>query len=71
MSPPAAAEGRSRSAGPIDGSDGPRDFGRDGVSGLVSPDRAMRARDVSRPTPADLEAAELVSRLLDRANGRR
>jgi hypothetical protein len=33
-------------------------FGRDGVSGLVSPARAMRARDVSRPTPEDREAAE-------------
>jgi len=33
-------------------------FGRDGVSGLVSPARAMRARDVSRPTPEDREAAK-------------
>ncbi len=32
-------------------------FGRDGVSGLVTPARAMRARDVSRPTPEDREAA--------------
>ncbi|GAB3623987.1 hypothetical protein GCM10027418_20710 [Mariniluteicoccus endophyticus] len=35
----------------------PREFGRDGVSGLVDTDRAMRARDVSRPTPADEAAA--------------
>lgn len=32
-----------------------RAFGRDGISGLVTPDRAMRAREVSRPTPADVE----------------
>ncbi len=33
-------------------------FGRDGVSGLVTPARAMRARDVSRPTAEDRAAAE-------------
>ena len=33
-------------------------FGRDGVSGLVSPARALRAREVSRPTPEDREAAK-------------
>jgi hypothetical protein len=33
-------------------------FGRDGVSGLLTPARAMRARDVSRPTPEDREAAQ-------------
>jgi len=33
-------------------------FGRDGVSGLVTPARAMRARDVSTPTPEDREAAK-------------
>ena len=36
-------------------------LGRDGVSGLVSPGRAMRARDVSRPTPEDLAAAAKVA----------
>ena len=50
----------------------PRDFGRDGASGLVTLDRAMRARDVSRPTMADeLEAAEVVGSLLARIDGRR
>ncbi len=50
----------------------PRDFGRDGASGLVTLDRAMRARDVSRPTMADeLEAAEVVDDLLARIDGRR
>lgn len=50
----------------------PREFGRDGASGLVTLDRAMRARDVSRPTPADeREAAEVVESLLARVDGRR
>jgi hypothetical protein len=50
----------------------PRDFGRDGVSGLVTPIRAMRARDVSRPRPEDEQAAErVVADLLPRAEGRR
>ena len=50
----------------------PRDFGRDGASGLVTLDRALRARDVSRPTMADeLEAAEVVDTLLARIDGRR
>lgn len=35
-----------------------RGFGRDGISGLVDANRALRARDVSRPDPADLAAAE-------------
>lgn len=49
-----------------------RDFGRDGVSGLVSPVRAMRARDVSRPRPADDQAAErVIDALLARTEGRR
>ena len=37
-----------------------RGFGRDGISGLVDANRALRARDVSRPGPAELEAAEQV-----------
>ena len=36
----------------------PRDFGRDGISGLVSQDRALRAREVSRPRPEDEAEAE-------------
>jgi hypothetical protein len=47
------------------------EFGRDGVSGLLSPDRAMRARDVSRPSEADIELAErIVDDLVARAEGR-
>lgn len=50
----------------------PREFGRDGVSGLVTADRAMRARDVSRPTAEDERvAAEVLSDLLARVDGRR
>ncbi|HEY3337963.1 MAG TPA: hypothetical protein VGK18_05635 [Propionicimonas sp.] len=37
-----------------------RGFGRDGISGLVDVNRALRARDVSRPRPAELDAAEQV-----------
>ncbi len=49
----------------------PRDFGRDGVSGLVNVDRARRARDVSRPQPADEAAAEnVLDDLLARIEGR-
>ena len=36
-------------------------LGRDGVSGLVSASRAMRARDVSRPSEEDLAAAAKVA----------
>lgn len=50
----------------------PRDFGRDGVSGLVTLDRAMRARDVSRPDRPDEELAdEVIDELLARIDGRR
>jgi hypothetical protein len=50
----------------------PRDFGRDGVSGLVSLDRALRARDVSRPDADDeREAVEVLQELLARVDGRR
>ncbi|HOC12306.1 MAG TPA: hypothetical protein PLL50_10125 [Propionicimonas sp.] len=48
-----------------------RGFGRDGVSGLVDPARAMRARDVSRPTAADLAAAEQTAEALLAAPGQR
>ncbi|MBA8796088.1 hypothetical protein FHX74_003729 [Friedmanniella endophytica] len=55
-----------------DGGDWPRDFGRDGVSGLVDHDRAMRARDVSRPSAADEDAAAaVIDDLIARASGRR
>ena len=50
----------------------PRDFGRDGVSGLVTLDRALRARDVSRPGPDDEElAVEVLADLMARVDGRR
>lgn len=48
------------------------DFGRDGVSGLLSGDRALRAREVSRPGPDDEAAARAVlGGLLARVEGRR
>jgi len=50
----------------------PREFGRDGISGLVTTDRALRVREVSRPTPADRDAAaDVLASLLARAAGRR
>ena len=50
----------------------PRDFGRDGASGLVTLDRAMRARDVSRPDLEDEQVAnEVIDQLLARIDGRR
>lgn len=52
--------------------DRPREFGRDGVSGLVNTDRALRAREVSKPTSGDHQAAERVlESLLARVQGRR
>jgi hypothetical protein len=50
----------------------PRDFGRDGVSGLITLDRAMRARDVSHPDDEDERIAlEVLEKLLARVDGRR
>lgn len=50
----------------------PKDFGRDGVSGLVTADRALRARDVSRPQPEDERLAEgVLAELMARVDGRR
>jgi hypothetical protein len=50
----------------------PRDFGRDGASGLVTLDRALRARDVSRPDADDEQVAlEVLADLLARVDGRR
>ncbi|HQZ00003.1 MAG TPA: hypothetical protein PKV13_09040 [Propionicimonas sp.] len=48
-----------------------RGFGRDGISGLVSTARAMRARDVSRPTATELAAAELTADAIVAALARR
>lgn len=50
----------------------PRDFGRDGVSGLLTMDRAMRARDVSHPLDEDEQLAlDVLEKLLARVDGRR
>jgi len=50
----------------------PRDFGRDGVSGLLTLDRAMRARDVSHPLDEHEQLAlEVLEKLLARVDGRR
>lgn len=50
----------------------PRDFGRDGVSGLATLDRAMRARDVSRPDAEEERMAlDVLAELLARVDGRR
>jgi ribosomal protein L15 len=50
----------------------PRDFGRDGVSGLATLDRALRARDVSRPDADDEQVAlDVLAELLARVDGRR
>ncbi|HEY5784710.1 MAG TPA: hypothetical protein VIT65_08030 [Microlunatus sp.] len=50
----------------------PRDFGRDGVSGLLTLDRAMRSRDVSHPHDEDERMAlAVLDQLLARVDGRR
>lgn len=48
----------------------PHDFGRDGTSGLVDHDRALRAREVSRPTPEDEAAAVAGAEAMLRRLGR-
>lgn len=49
-----------------------REFGRDGISGLVDWDRSVRAREVSRPTREDLrEAEKVMDALVARARGSR
>lgn len=54
------------------GGHGPREFGRDGTSGIVTQDRALRAREVSRPGPTEIaDAQHLLGSLLARAAGRR
>lgn len=69
---PSATRGGGNPAHPQDAREWPRDFGRDGVSGLVTLDRAMRARDVSRPDPEDERmASDVLSQLLARVDGRR
>ena len=49
-----------------------RDFGWDGAPGLVTLDRAMRVRDVSRSDLFDEQVAdEVIDELLARVDGRR
>ncbi|SDB88335.1 hypothetical protein GA0111570_10667 [Raineyella antarctica] len=49
----------------------PRDFGRDGISGLLTPNRALRAREVSRPRPEDEAEAQAGADAMLRRLGRR
>lgn len=61
---------------PARGGDGrelwPREFGRDGVSGLLTLDLAMRASEVSQPDAQDEAVAlQVVEKLLARIDGRR
>ena len=68
---PSATRGGGHPGHASDARDWPRDFGRDGVSGLVTVDRAMRARDVSRPDVEDERmASEVLAQLLARVDGR-
>lgn len=71
--PGAPNRGRTSGGHGYEGRDAwPRDFGRDGVSGLVTLDRALRARDVSRPDAEDERmATEVLAELLARVDGRR
>lgn len=48
----------------------PRGFGRDGISGMLTADRAVRARHVSQPTAEDVAAAaDAVAAALERLAG--
>ena len=71
--PPGTHGGGTHAGQPHESRDSwPRDFGRDGVSGLVTLDRALRARDVSRPDSDDeAMASEVLADLLARVDGRR
>ncbi len=71
--PPGPRSGGGRPGHPGESRDlWPRDFGRDGVSGLVTLDRALRGRDVSRPSAEDERMAhEVLEDLLARVDGRR
>lgn len=58
-------------AEPGERSSGAREFGRDGVSGMVDRDRAIRAHQVSQPRPADLlHAEQVIETLVARATGK-
>lgn len=62
----------SEGTGHSEGDHWPREFGRDGVSGLLTPDRALRARDVSQPSEQDMAHAEsVIDELLARVEGKR
>ncbi|WP_203567231.1 hypothetical protein [Aestuariimicrobium ganziense] len=50
----------------------PREFGHDGITGLVGWDTGVRTREVSRPSEDDhAAAAAVLEQLLARAQGRR
>ncbi len=61
------------SGNPFDARDlWPRELGWDGASGLVTLDRAMRVRDLSRSELFDEQVAdEVIDELLARIDGRR
>lgn len=71
--PPGARGGGAQTGHQTEWREGwPRDFGRDGVSGLVTLDRALRARDVSRPDAEDEAVAlDVLADLMARVDGRR
>lgn len=49
-----------------------RDLGRDGITLLVTGERALRAREVSRATPDQLrDAGTAIEHLIARAHGHR
>lgn len=51
---------------------GKAEFGIDGVTTMMTTNRALRAREVSRPTEQQLrEAADVLPQLLSRVRGRR
>ena len=67
--------GHDEVAHPGDGAERPRDMrdlGRDGITAMVTADRALRAREVSRPGVQQLRDADAaLERLLTRARGQR
>ena len=73
QAPETHGEEAQPSGNPFDARDlWPRDIGWDGAWGLVTLDRAMRARDVSRSDLFDEQVAdEVIDELLARVDGRR
>ncbi len=74
QAPGAHGGGTQPSGNPYDARDlfWSRDLGRDGSSGLVTLDRAMRPRGISRTDLVDEQVAdEVIDELLARIDGRR